>query len=216
MIEDASRITVITRLGDELAARAVSADPANDVALLKVDATVEPVPVDASTAVAVGDDVFTLGYPLPVLEGTAQKATFGHVNALSGVHDDIRFFQIDVPVQPGNSGGPLFGSNGKVIGMVSSVLSPEKTLQVAGTLPQNVNYAVKSEYVLPLLAHEEITVRMSSTFGQLKRTDPHKAPAKFNSSHRSPLNAWGSKEYRDDPPPRRCARPGRVVSDGAG
>lgn len=93
----------------------------------------------------------TLGYPLVALQGQSQKASFGRVNSLSGIQDDIRFIQIDVPVQPGNSGGPLLDNEGNVVGVVTATLNQLVTLRESGTLPQNVNYAVKSDYVIPLL-----------------------------------------------------------------
>ena len=122
----------------------------------------KPLLVTTSQDVAVADEVFTLGYPLPQIEGTAQKATFGRINALSGVGDDVRFLQIDVPTQPGNSGGPLIDASGRVIGVVDSTLSQEQALKTAGVIPQNVNYAVKGAYVLPLLANHEIVLEGAS------------------------------------------------------
>lgn len=62
-----------------------------------------------------------------------------------------RFFQISVPVQPGNSGGPLLDERGQVIGMVNARLNDLLALATAGMLPQNVNYAVKSSFILPFL-----------------------------------------------------------------
>ena len=79
-------------------------------------------------------DVFTLGYPLITLTGQEQKASFGRVNALSGIQGDIRFLQIDVPVQPGNSGGPLLSRDGRVVGVVTATLNqliPLKTVDFA-------------------------------------------------------------------------------------
>ena len=73
------------------------------------------------------------------------------MNALSGLQGDDRFAQIDVPIQPGNSGGPLLTTGGEVAGIVTSMLHPLATLQLAGALPQNVNYAIKKSYILALL-----------------------------------------------------------------
>ena len=75
----------------------------------------------------------------------------GEINSLSGLQDDPRHWQISVPVQPGNSGGPLFDEAGNVIGMVLSKLDAITVARFTGDLPQNVNYAVKSIYALPLL-----------------------------------------------------------------
>ncbi len=60
--------------------------------------------------------------------------------------DDARYFQISVPVQPGNSGGALVDERGNVVGVVSAKLSARAALAVSGMLPENVNYAVKSSF----------------------------------------------------------------------
>lgn len=67
------------------------------------------------------------------------------------VEDDARYFQISVPVQPGNSGGALVDERGNVVGVVSAKLSASATLKASGTLPENVNYAIKSSYLLSFL-----------------------------------------------------------------
>jgi S1-C subfamily serine protease len=56
-----------------------------------------------------------------------------------------------VPVQPGNSGGALVDERGNVIGVVSAMLSAKAALLTSGALPQNVNYAVKSSFLLAFL-----------------------------------------------------------------
>ena len=60
-------------------------------------------------------------------------------------------FQISVPVQPGNSGGALVDERGNVVGVVAAKLSARAALSVSGALPENVNYAVKSSYLLSFL-----------------------------------------------------------------
>ena len=71
--------------------------------------------------------------------------------SLSGAGDDARYFQISVPVQPGNSGGALVDERGNVVGVVSAKLSARAALASSGALPENVNYAVKSSYLLSFL-----------------------------------------------------------------
>ena len=65
--------------------------------------------------------------------------------------DDPRYFQISVPVQPGNSGGALVNERGNVIGIVSAKLDAGAALAASGALPENVNYAVKSSFLLSFL-----------------------------------------------------------------
>lgn len=176
VIEDAQEVAVVLRSGDTLPAVVKGSDDANDIALLKVARSAKPLPMVSSKGVAVGDQVFTIGYPLVDIEGQEQKTTFGRVNALSGVQDDVRFVQMDVPIQPGNSGGPLLDSRGRVVGVVTRSLDPAALLKKSGTVPQNANYAVKSDYVLPLMIRYEVepAVGRASTSGKaaelVKRT----------------------------------------------
>ena len=156
VITDANRIDVHASNGNIYRAKVISRDPINDIALLKVEAQTTPLKIEQTDALKKGAEVFTLGYPLPDLEGNAVKATFGRVNALSGINDDIRYIQIDVPLQPGNSGGPLINDDGAVVGITSASVNQGVVVQNAGTVAQNVNYAVKSEYFITLLQYAKV------------------------------------------------------------
>lgn len=74
------------------------------------------------------------------------------VSAASGAGDDPRILQISVPVQAGNSGGPLINSEGEVVGVVMGKVDAVKMLKWTGDLPQNVNYAIKIPYLTGLLS----------------------------------------------------------------
>ena len=150
VIDGAKRIQVVVEDG-VLPVSLVAWDKKNDLALLKVEAIRPVLFVRRRSELRKGDEVFTLGYPLVTFQGREQKATFGRVNALTGVAGDVRYTQIDVPIQPGNSGGPLLNRRGEVVGVVTAMLNPHETLQQAGVVPQNVNYAIKSEFVHELL-----------------------------------------------------------------
>ena len=79
--------------------------------------------------------------------GTEAKLTTGIINALSGVDNDNTRIQISVQIQPGNSGGPLFNSKGNIVGVTASTLNALFMAKYKGNIPQNVNYAIKSEYL---------------------------------------------------------------------
>src|ERR1039458_5531563 len=70
---------------------------------------------------------------------------------MSGAEDDPRYFQISVPVQPGNSGGALVDERGNVIGIVSAKLDASATLAASGVPHCAMNYAVKSSFLLSFL-----------------------------------------------------------------
>ena len=108
-------------------------------------------PIAASRTVNLGGTVATVGFPNIGLQGFAPKFARGEIASLSGAGDDARYFQISVPVQPGNSGGALVDERGNVIGIVSAKLNARAALDASGALPENVNYAVKSSLLLSFL-----------------------------------------------------------------
>jgi S1-C subfamily serine protease len=110
-----------------------------------------------------GDKEFTIGYPAHRLMGDNPKYTEGVVNATSGLQNDPTVFQISVQIQPGNSGGPLFNATGEVIGITTSSLDPKVAIGTFGTLPQNVNYAIKSTYISALLQMQSKFPEASAT-----------------------------------------------------
>jgi S1-C subfamily serine protease len=134
-------------------AKVVADDPANDLAVLKVTlaktARLSVLPL-AARPPPLGRRVFTLGYPAPEILGQHVKMTSGEVSSTTGGGDDARYLQISVPLQPGNSGGPVLAWDGVVVGVAQSVL---KTFGDDGDepAPQMVNYAVKVSYLRPLL-----------------------------------------------------------------
>ena len=90
------------------------------------------------------------GNSFPVFSFSPKLAK-GEIASLSGAQDDPRYFQISLPVQPGNSGGALVDERGNVIGIVSAKLNASAALAASGALPENVNYAVKSSFLLGFL-----------------------------------------------------------------
>ncbi len=152
VIDGARRVQIALDEG-LVPALVIGEDRRNDLAVLQVEAIRPVLPVRRHSELSKGEEVFTLGYPLVRFQGREQKATFGRVNALTGAEGDDRYTQIDVPIQPGNSGGPLINRRGEVVGVVTAILSPNAALQERGVLPQNVNYAIKSEFLHELLRY---------------------------------------------------------------
>lgn len=151
VVQDAKEIIVITSKGQQLSGKYVNGDLGNDVALIKTDIKSHPLIVLEKNNIDKGEEVLTLGYPLIQIQGQEQKASFGRINSLTGIKGNPRFLQIDIPVQPGNSGGPLLNNKGQVVGVVTATLDEFVTLQISGKLPQNVNYAIKSDFIFPIM-----------------------------------------------------------------
>ncbi len=150
VIHDATRVEINTKTG-KVRAKIIRTDPANDIAILKVEGQFAAVPLENSKTVKLGDVITTIGFPNPGIQGFSPKLTKGEISSLFGIQDDPRHFQIGAPIQPGNSGGPLLNTKGNAIGTLVTRLSDKITLKLTGMLPQNVNYALKSSYVLAMV-----------------------------------------------------------------
>ncbi|MFA6173897.1 MAG: tetratricopeptide repeat-containing serine protease family protein [Kiritimatiellales bacterium] len=137
--------------GEKHPAKVLAIDRGNDIAALKIDAKSYPLPLRPSSTVKLGESVFTFGYPQADIQGSQPKMSKGEICALSGIQDDLRHYQISVAIQPGNSGGPLMDLAGNVVGIVVSRLDDATMFRLTGSIPQNVNYAVKSTYIQSLL-----------------------------------------------------------------
>lgn len=146
-------ITVVEADGTKMQAVVAADDVQNDLVLLRVTSPAELPPAlpIANDPAEVGEQVFTVGYPHPDLMGTDAKLTDGIVNSLTGLGNDPRLYQVSVPLQAGNSGGPLLNMKGAVIGIVAAKLDAAKVFQWTGDLPENVNYAIKVAYLAALL-----------------------------------------------------------------
>src|SRR5262245_28323574 len=107
-------------------AKVVGADPASDLAVLKIDGAGLPtVAIGDSNHVRVGDVVLAIGNPL----GVGQTVTMGIISAkgrATGVGDGSYedFLQTDAPINQGNSGGALINLNGELVGINSQILTP--------------------------------------------------------------------------------------------
>ncbi len=151
VVQGASRIEVVTAAGT-LDATVVKIDATTDVALLKcTGSSFPPLPIAPSKDARAGKTVFTVGFPNIQVQGFDPKLTKGEISSQAGFQDDPTEWQISVPIQPGNSGGPLCDENGNLIGVIEETLNPLTMAKIAGEIPQDVNYAVKSSYILPLL-----------------------------------------------------------------
>lgn len=159
------------RLG---AAQVVRSDPANDVAVLKpmFDTSRHAALRVSAAGPALGQRVFTLGYPLADELGVgAVKMTAGDVSSLAGVDvatgraDDHRYLQVSIPVQSGNSGGPVIGPDGSVVGLIVG----KQEMSADQEIVQNVNFALKSAYIngviegLPALGRAKVSAARGDT-----------------------------------------------------
>ena len=150
VVADSTKVKVIKN-GIEYSATVVASDTSNDIAILKISQATKPLSLITSRKVKIGNNVYSMGFPNVQLQGISPKFTSGVISSLTGLQDDPKHFQISVPVQPGNSGGALVDEKGNVVGIVTAKLSQKVAISTTGTIAENVNYALKSSYVLIML-----------------------------------------------------------------
>ena len=127
VIENADEINVITYGEEEISAEIVGADPASDVAVLKLnsDETYPTVNLGNSESLRVGELVFAIGSPLS--KGLAHTVSMGIVSAKGRTSLDLNpyesYIQTDAAINPGNSGGALVNLDGELIGINTAIAS---------------------------------------------------------------------------------------------
>jgi S1-C subfamily serine protease len=147
VVDGASSVSVV--IGNaghqvEYEAGVVGVDADIDLALLKITDVafggVAAPPFSFQTKASVGEEIFALGYPMALSGlGAEMKYTNGSVSANSGFNGDMKTMQISVPIQGGNSGGPLFNAQGELIGITNA--------KIRSDIADNVSYAIKSIFV---------------------------------------------------------------------
>ena len=125
VVSGATTIQVKLSDGRELKARVVGADPATDLALLRLEQVKGDLPVATlgdSDKMEVGDWVMAIGNPFG-LEATVTAGVLSGKGRTIGASDYDDFLQTDASINPGNSGGPLFNTQGEVIGINTAIVS---------------------------------------------------------------------------------------------
>ena len=151
VVEDAKYIEIEFYRDGELQTHKVEVvkeDKNNDLAILKISDSdfekFDALPYYFSTRVVdVGEEVFALGYPLTNYLGKNIKFTDGKISSKTGYDGDIANYQTTTPIQPGNSGGPLFDYDGNLIAINAARFIHENS--------QNVSYSIKSSYLKNLI-----------------------------------------------------------------
>lgn len=155
VVEDAKAVYVRGLNGnfsERVKALVVATDKNNDLAILQVAGTykVEPLPYRIMVKpIEVGAKVFVMGFPARDVMGSELKITDGVVSSRSGHEGDISCYQLSAPIQPGNSGSPVFDADGNLIGVANAGLR---------FLFDNVSYAIKSTYLNNFLVEADVTV----------------------------------------------------------
>jgi S1-C subfamily serine protease len=140
--------------GRWITAEVVKTDPKLDLALLKARIDLPALALATSNRIPHGLEVSVIGYPQPRTQGMSKKITQGIVNGYRTDIEqslDIGFMQISAEVSPGNSGGPVLGPDGTVVGMIQRKLNSVKILEQTQSLQLNVNFALRSSAMIQFL-----------------------------------------------------------------
>lgn len=138
MIKDADSIFIENSSLNRTPAKIVFNDPSIDIAVLKIENKDVfknwSVPfVFSNRNMDLGEKVYTLGYPRKdIVYGE------GSLSSLSGYHGDTTMYQISIPVNPGNSGGPLLDEQGNIVGLVRGKI----------TTAEATGFAIKSKEII--------------------------------------------------------------------
>jgi serine protease Do len=180
MVNGADSIFIQNSTTERALTKIIFNDPALDIAVLKIEndevskAWQVPFTFNGRSA-EVGEEVYTLGYP-------RQDVVYGEgsLSSLSGYYNDTAMYQVSIPVNPGNSGGPVLDSQGNIIGVIRGKI----------TTAEGTGFAVKSTEIIRSIASVEgdsvkselILNSTKSTLKKLKRSEQIKRinPYVFN------------------------------------
>jgi S1-C subfamily serine protease len=157
VIDGATKIQVRGVSGDfntKYDANIIVSDKNNDLAIIKVNKHLGDIPYKIKSKTSeVATEVYALGFPLRASMGDELKFTKGDISSRSGFQGDITTYQHTIPIQPGNSGGPMFDNNGHLIGIINA----------RHTGAENASYSIKSKYLLNIIDESSSTISHSLT-----------------------------------------------------
>lgn len=128
VVEKGTVLTVTDYAGNEYKATLIGSEPANDFAVLKIDAVTIPATLGNSSDLKVGDDIMVIGNALGELSYSFTDGIVSHLSRSVTVEsgDTINMFQTNAAINNGNSGGPVYNMNGEVVGIASAKYASEK------------------------------------------------------------------------------------------
>jgi S1-C subfamily serine protease len=170
VVENCSAITVALNDSISTSARVVGRDSKNDLALIATSGLKPEAVPNLRTGVRLGESIFVYGFPLSGLLASSGNFTIGNVTAVAGLGDDTTMIQMSAPVQPGNSGGPVFDQHGNVVAVVVSKLNALRVAKVTNDVPQNVNFAIKSLIAMGFLETGSVNALTNASSTKLETT----------------------------------------------
>jgi S1-C subfamily serine protease len=156
VIDGAKKVAVRNGIGKVTEATVAAISKDYDLAILKLS---NPYPksysIDAKDFVIpkAGDDVISIGYPGIGITFEQPTITQGIISKV--FDDEMGIFLTTAAINSGNSGGPLFNLNGKLVGVSFAALDKKKWLDEMGQIPTDMGYAIKSNMIKEVFKHDK-------------------------------------------------------------
>ncbi len=138
-----------------------------DISIIETDKKNNSSAIFRKKDIELGENIMVVGFPLQGLLATSANVTTGIISATKGIQDNENFYQISAPIQSGNSGGAVLDEYGYVVGIVVSKLDSIKLMNLAGEIPQNVNFAIQKNKILTFLKNNNIKYETSNNLKKI-------------------------------------------------
>ena len=156
VINGCEKVTIKFNEKSELTAKILAIDSKQDLALLKINKRPLSVLAIDEEGPQLLNEIFVAGYPFGNSISTSIKITKGIISSMKGLGDDNSNIQIDAAIQPGNSGGPILNNEANIVGVAVSKLDAVKVLEDTGSIPENINFGIKSNIVSKFLTSNSV------------------------------------------------------------
>ena len=143
-------------------ATVIATNEVYDLALLKAEMERPPASFPFSRRPDLGQEIVVYGFPLRGDLSSQGNLTSGVISALTGLNDDLSMFQVSAQIQPGNSGGPVFDRYGAVTGVIVAMADAGYFAEQSGSIPQNINFAIRPGIVQSFLDINNIDYQYSA------------------------------------------------------
>ena len=164
VVQNANKINVFHDK-KKYSARVALTDKKLDLALINIkDKSISIPKISFAKKFSVGQHIYALGHPLGKILGEKPKITDGIISSNEGIKGDPTIMTISAPVQPGSSGGPVVDDYGRAVGIVVAKLRNDAS---SDNDVENINYAVKIDYLIPLLKQ----INFNFTYGDKEKVD---------------------------------------------
>ncbi|HTH81927.1 MAG TPA: serine protease [Mucilaginibacter sp.] len=163
--------------GDSYRAKLIYSAPQYDIAILKINddsfENLPALPYNLKRSKSdVGEEVYAIGYS----EGDSPVFDRGYVSSLNGYKSDSSEYRISIPVNPGNSGGPLINNKGSIIGVVSG----KQTETEGASYAKKAGYLFKAIQNVPLDSLSgKLSLNNKNTLAGLSRVQQYKKMQKY-------------------------------------